>query len=176
MGKHVAFLRAINVGGHNKIRMAELRSMAERIGLEDVGTYIQSGNLWFGADRSTGDAAVVLRDAILSTFGHEVDVIVRSAEQLRAVVDRAPWGESTRERTYLMLLANPPAEARAAELHDTDFGDESVVVDGAHAWLHCANGRAQTRLDNKYLERALDTPGTTRNWRTLQKVLDAIGG
>jgi uncharacterized protein (DUF1697 family) len=86
MNSYIALLRAINVGGHRKIKMQDLRGMFASAGFNDVKTYIQSGNVIFSSPESApGTLAETIETEIKNTFGHDVDVIIRTREQFKAL-------------------------------------------------------------------------------------------
>jgi len=111
MARYVALLRGINVGGKNPVAMAELRACLEELGLEDVATYIQSGNVVFG---SSGSGPTELTERIektlAATFGYEASIVLRSRQQMRAIVGRAPTGfgdDADRYRYDVIFLKAP---------------------------------------------------------------------
>src|SRR6476469_672709 len=116
MARFVALLRGINVGGKNVIRMADLRACLEADGFGDVRTYIQSGNVLFTASGSLATLTTRLERTLSAGFCYEATVAVRSARQLRAIVDGAPEGfgvDRERFRPDVLLLMPPMTTARA---------------------------------------------------------------
>jgi uncharacterized protein (DUF1697 family) len=116
MGRYVALLRGINVGGNNIIRMADLRACLEADGFDDVRTYSQSGNVVFTASGSAATLTARLERTLSKEFGYEATVAVRSARQLRAIVDGAPKGfgaDPERYRSDVIFLMPPLTPARA---------------------------------------------------------------
>ena len=104
MARHIALLRGINVGGHRKVPMAELREMAAELGLADVRTYVASGNLVFDSADGAGLEAR-LEQAIRQRFGFPVDVVLRSAAQWQAYVRANPMmEESGRHPSQVMMV------------------------------------------------------------------------
>ena len=125
MPTHVALLRGINVGGHRKLPMAELRELCLALGWKDVRTYIQSGNVVFRAQRPDPDA---LAASIRDSFGFDVPVILRSAGGLIAARDRSPWlsEAATSKNVHVMFLSRKPAAGAIARL-DSDFDAGQVA-------------------------------------------------
>lgn len=157
-----ALLRGINVGGHRKLPMAELRSLCADLGMTEVKTYIQSGNVRF-----VGGSAAGLQAAIHDRYGYDVVVVERTAAQLQAVVDRRPFGSETDDkRTHVVFLDGPPVLEALPER----LPDRSLVV-GREVYLQYAVGPSKSKLQLAWIERQLGARGTARNWRTLGKLL-----
>jgi uncharacterized protein (DUF1697 family) len=164
------------VGGHKRISMADLRGLLAEHGYEDVETYLQSGNAVVSSDR---DPAAVERDvsaAIADALGHEVDVVVRTAEQMAEVVADDPFADVRDDHRFhqaVFLAGDPDADA-IAELERTDFSPERLVVRPGvlHAW--CPDGVNDSPLI-KALAR-VRTTATARNWRTVEKLAAMASG
>jgi uncharacterized protein (DUF1697 family) len=117
MGRYVALLRGINVGGRNLIKMAELRARFEDHGFKNVATYIQSGNVLFeSGERSSAKLSRRIEDMLADTFGYQASVVLRSRRQLRSAVEGAPGGFGTQPARYRydVLFLKPPLTAAAA--------------------------------------------------------------
>lgn len=174
MTTYVALLRGINVSGHRPVPMSKLAAMSASIGLENVLTYLQSGNLVADADRD--DAAGLrqrLEAAIETTFGFPVTVLLRTAQQIKTVVESNPFAAAAAENPKLVhvtFLSGLPAADAVARLlsrpHDTD----TIRVVGTEAYLHCPGGYGRTKLSNPFLERELAVSATTRNWATVTRL------
>ncbi len=169
--RHVAFLRGINVGGHRKIPMADLRALAEDLfpGAAAV-TYIASGNLCFSADVSATALSDVLEQGIKDRFGFEVAVLVLTAAQLDQIVADCPWPDAEGNRVFAYLcFAEPKLDfARTAALIAES---EELKVTGQTVWLHAPDGVGRSRLAAK-LEGLLGVEATSRNWNTIKKMRD----
>ena len=171
-GVVVALLRGINVGGHARIPMNELRSVVETLGVGEVRTYLQSGNLVLAeADDEVG---VRCERAIASHFGLDVRVLVRTAEEIGEVVAANPFpvdGLDPRMVHAVFLEAVPSAEA--VERLDPDRSPpDRFVVSGTEIYLHYPNGSGRSKLDLGYFERTLGVRGTARNWNTVTALLE----
>jgi uncharacterized protein (DUF1697 family) len=103
MKTYIALLRGINVGGHNKVPMAELRALLAKSGFKNVKTYIQTGNIIFqDSEGDVIDIETKLRNIILDHFGFEVAVLVRTRDQIQAVFDRCPFPEDQKTNSYFL--------------------------------------------------------------------------
>lgn len=173
----IALLRGINVGGHNKIPMAELRSMCAGLGWQNVATYIQSGNILFSAEGSTSALEKQLAGAIAEHFGHRVSVILRPAAAWPLYIELNPFpAASASEPNRVMLgLAEKPLAADAAEkLGEYAASGESIAQRTDSLWIHYASGQARSKITPALLDRLAGSPVTTRNWRTVLKVNEMI--
>jgi len=167
---YVALLRGINVGGRHKVAMADLEDLFAEAGGKSIVTYIQSGNVVFThVARSPDKLGADLARRIEAMTGFTVPVVVRTAAELAAVVANNPFPgrESTLHVTF--LSADPPPGALDA-VDAAAFAPEEFALVGREIYLHLPNGMARTKLPQ-----ALDvfsTPVTTRNWRTVCKLVD----
>ena len=172
----VVLLRGINVGGRKKISMADLRALLAERGYADVQTYLQSGNAVVSSDRPPADVERDVSSAIASALGHEVDVVVRTAEQISAVVAEDPFADVRNDHRFhqAVFLAGEPDAQALAELEATDFAPERLVVRPGvlHAW--CPDG-----VNDSPLIKALGrvrTSATARDWRTVEKLAEMAAG
>jgi uncharacterized protein (DUF1697 family) len=173
--RHVALLRAINVGGTRLLPMKALVELCTTAGCGEVQTYIQSGNVVFSAPKPlVAKFPGVLAAAIHKKFKIEVPVVVRSAEDLARVEQNNPFLRKGIDPDWLHVafLADAPTAEQVASLDPARSpGDEWVVV-GRDIYLHLPNGAGQSKLTNQYLDSRLKTVSTVRNWRTVLKLLE----
>jgi uncharacterized protein (DUF1697 family) len=169
---HIALLRAINVGGRNTLSMTDLKMIFQDLGCAEVTTYIQSGNVIFRA--STACAARLPKTAakaIADRHGLSVPVILRTAEEMQAAAAFNPFGERANpKRLYVFFLATLPETKRVAAINEMREPGEAFKVQGREIYLHLPNGAARTKFTNAYVDKALDTVSTMRNWNTVQKL------
>ncbi len=167
----VALLRGINVSGQKQIRMVDLRKSCEGLGLKDVRSYLQSGNVVFCTGRADPrKLAAALRTRIAKDFGHDVEVLVLPARELNAVADSNPlWRRSGgKEKLFHgTFLFEPVSRDRFRKLKLPVQPGEQAVLVGQVILLYCPHGYGRTRLNNGFFEKALGTRATTRNWRTV---------
>ena len=173
MSVYCAFLRGINVGGHNKIKMADLREALSASGLTDVQTILQSGNAVFGsADGDEKTVASVVQSAAREAADIDCHVMVRSAGDMLALKRRNPFaGAATEEPKWLlvMFLEAAAPEAAVEALRAAYQGPEDIAVSGREAFVFYKDGIGRSKLTPALLERHLG-PGTARNWQTISKV------
>jgi uncharacterized protein (DUF1697 family) len=173
--KHVALLRAINVGGRNMLPMKVLAGMFVRAGCRDVVTYIQSGNVVFSAPAAVlKTLPQTISRTIAGDFGFEVPVVVRSHEELAAVIKGNPFLKAgdAEKALYVSFLRDAPAADLVASLDPRRSPPDRFAVVGRHIFLHLVNHAAKTKLTNAWMDSKLKTISTGRNWATVQKLYD----
>ena len=175
-GAYVALLRGINVGGHNRLPMRDLKQMFEQAGGANVETFIQSGNVIFEADARTAAALPkAVTSAIERHAGFVAPVVLRSAERMRAIVDGNPYlAEAEADQLYVMSLIDIPAAAAAAALDRTRALPDEFTLRGTEIYMRLVGGMVRTKLTNAWFDRALRTVSTTRNWRTTTKLEEMV--
>ena len=170
----IALLRGINVSGQKKIKMAELRETLTQTGLENVQTYIQSGNIIFDSENiDSRRLAQLVYDAILKDFGFEVPTLVVGGDDIRIILDNNPFAESVEEsRLYYVLLKQPPEKDLVQQFEELKYENEDFHVTKKCVYLMCKNGYGNAKLNNNLIERKLKVEATTRNHKTMQKLLE----
>ncbi len=175
---YIALLRGINVGGHNKIKMAELKQSLEKIGLKRVQTYIQSGNVLLESVEGEEQLRTLIENEITTVFGYTISVIVRTAEELKSIVEKCPFSmeevveaeaASDGECLYVALLQEAPLPDRLQRLDTYKGVDDEYRIAGRDIYLLFSNSIRNSKLANN-LQR-LDVPVTTRNWKTINKLV-----
>jgi len=176
MTVHIALLRGINVAGHRPIKMADLRTLCAGIKLKNVQSYIQSGNLVF--DSAESDPARLERaitDAIAAEYGFDVTVRVLSRGDLAQIIAENPLARGdSRNPAHLhaTLLAGKAPNDALERIDGLKTGEEEIHIGERAVYLYCPNGYGRSKLSNPAIERKLDLAATTRNWRTLNKLLE----
>lgn len=174
--RYVALLRGINVGGKNRLPMADLRDIFAASGCASVRTYIQSGNAVFEATQDLAEAVpeVVTRE-IRERFGYETAVVVRSGEELRRVAISNPFDTSGDPRfLHVAFLSDTPGAEAVSSLDPERSPPDEFVVAGRNVYLRYPNGVARSKLTNDYLTARLRTVSTMRNWRTVLRLLEMV--
>jgi uncharacterized protein (DUF1697 family) len=174
MPAFVALLRAVNLGPHNKISMADLKAVAENAGLLRARTLLQSGNLVF---ESKARSSLVLEKSLETALAKELEletpVIVRSAAEWRAALDANPFPkEATSDPSHLLLMPlKSKVDKRAlAELVKVIPGREQVKLSGQALYLIYPDGIGTSKLTSALIEKKMGVAGTARNWNTVQKI------
>jgi len=174
---YVALLRGVNVSGKKPIRMAELLESCLALGLQNVRTYLQSGNLVFDTKQAdTRRLASMLAMMIVKKFGYDVGVLVLSARALSRIAATNPLrppssGDAQKSFHATFLFECIPAY-RFRKLTLPAHPNEKAALKGQVICLYCPNGYGKTKLNNNFFERALGVVATTRNWRTVVALRD----
>ncbi|TPN29040.1 DUF1697 domain-containing protein [Mesorhizobium sp. B2-3-3] len=173
----IALFSGINVGGNRIVKMAELRSFFEDLGFSDVATYVQSGNAVFRADK--GDAATLtkrIEAAFEKKWGFHSRVMVRDADWFERLVAQNPYPEVAGEPTKLhaYALEREPTKEEAARLSERCTGPEKFEIKGDVLYLHAPDGLGKSVFAG-LIGRTLKVPGTARNWRSVQALLEMVG-
>ena len=178
MTAFVSLFRGINVGGHRKIKMDELKAVHESLGFRDVIPYIQSGNVVFKSD----DADVVrlqkqLEDGIEKNFGFHVDVIMRTSAEFSVILEKNPFqNQQDRESKWIavMFLAARPDDIAQEDLRKTYVGPEEFYIIDKEVYIYYTNGIGRSKLSHTLIEKKLKTFGTARNWNTVIRLWKMI--
>lgn len=170
----VALLRGVNVGGHNKVPMAELRDACRSLGFASVATYIQSGNVVFRSAGKVDALARELRAAIAERFDCDVPVVLRTADELRRVLAANPFIAAGRDpaKLHVGFLAEAPSAEEVEAVPPQPPGREEFQVIGGEVYLFYPDGMGRSKLTTAYFDRALGTTMTARNWRTVGKLVE----
>jgi len=175
MKKFVALLRGINVSGQKQIKMPDLKTLSEDLGFTKVQTYIQSGNVIFSArEKSNKKLEDKISSAIKSKFGFDVQVIVVTPEEIEYVIQKSPFIKKKKdlEKLYVTFLSeNLPAE-NIKKLNAVDYSPEEYIIDGRYIYLFVPNGYGKAKLNNNLFENKFKVFGTTRNWKTVNKLFE----
>ncbi len=172
----VSMLRGINVGGHNKVNMGELRSLYESLGLQDAQTYVQSGNVVFRTkERNLAVLTKRIEEAIERRFGFRVDVIVRTPSELRDVIARNPFAKRRAVdpgKLLVTFLANHTSVQARDQVLKINTDPEELHVDGREVYIYFPNGMGRSKLSWPTIGKKLGTTGTGRNWNSVTKLLE----
>jgi uncharacterized protein (DUF1697 family) len=172
----VSMLRAVNVGGHNRIKMEALRALYESLGLRDAQTYVQSGNVVFkAATRDLPRLPERIADGIERSLGFRPEVIVRTAAELREAIARNPFAgrpEIEPSRLLVTFLAGDPGAKIREQVLAVKTDPEELRIAGREVYIYSPNGMARPKMSWPRIEKMLKTTGTGRNWNTVRNLLE----
>jgi uncharacterized protein (DUF1697 family) len=173
MREYISLLRGINVGGKT-LKMDGLLKVYEGLGMRDVKSYIQSGNVLFNAQNDEAESVKEeLQTRILSRFGLEVTVIVRNRRELRRIIERNPFigsGGGELDRMYVTFMEVSPKGEPPHDLPSgADTKDDFRMI-GTEIYLYCPGGYGKTIFSNSFFEKKLGVRATTRNWKTVTEL------
>jgi uncharacterized protein (DUF1697 family) len=169
MPTYAALLRGVNVGGKNKVAMADLRTLVESLGHSSVSTLIQSGNVVFTSSKTVTPKS--LEAAIAKQFGINVTVVLRTASELARAVKANPFAKADPSKLHIGFMATKPSAAAVKKLDADSYEPEEFAVRGSDLYLHLPNGMGRAKLP-LYLDRQLKIPTTVRNWNTVTKLVE----
>ena len=174
MRKYIALLRGINVGGHKKIKMAELREVLSSNGFQKVQTYIQSGNILFQSEKQTPlELSKNINQLIEESFGFQVPVLVLSAEDLPKILNNNSFEENTEDNhLFFTLLKTPPEPEKISRFKEYQFENEDFYFTEVCVYLCFKGSYRNAKLNNNFIENKLGVEATTRNLKTMQKLLE----
>lgn len=171
--KYAAFLRGINVGGKNMIKMEALRKTFEGLGYENVRSYVNSGNLVFETRKADdGKLAKTIRAAIQKEFGFDISVMVRSMDEIAKIVTDNPYdGQFDNHKYfYVFFLDRELSKEEKKLLMEQANENEMVSVNGRTIYYLLRISILDSALGKGFVDRKLKIPATGRNWRTIQTV------
>jgi uncharacterized protein (DUF1697 family) len=176
MPVYISLLRGINIGPHKRMKMEKLRSSCATVGLKQVKTFIQSGNLIFEAEKSSPAALSKKIEAqILGDFGFSVDVMSRTKDEMGKIIRDNPLLKEKNidlSRLHVAFLSEVPAAAALRKLESLTLPPDRVRWVGKEVYFHFPNGVSGSSLWKHPLDRVLSVPVTMRNWNTVNKLYE----
>lgn len=183
MKVYIALLRGINVGGKNKIKMADLKALLESLDLVKVETYIQSGNVIFESEQEEESLRRMLESEIERRFGFFSAVVLRTAGELESILDGCPFSEeevkkaqtenTEGESLYVCLMSKAPETEKTERLKTYEKAGEVVHIKDRNLYLLLWHSIRNSKLANNLS--ILDPSATVRNWKTLSKLNELAG-
>lgn len=176
MQTYIAILRGINVSGKNKIAMKELKTMLDGAGYKNVETYIQSGNVVFGYDGvDENTLAQQISKLIKNTFGLDVPVLVRTVADVEQTYANNPFLNKAgidAEKLHITFLADVPTQENIAKANTYSYQPDEFIISERNVYVHCPQSYGNTKLTNTFFENKLKTTATTRNLKTVAKLIE----
>ena len=163
MAVFVALLRAINVGGSGKLLMSELKALCEEAAFTEVKTYIQSGNVLFETRLSAAKARATLEKALSKKLGAPARAMLRSADQLEALLDQNPFKKQPPNRVLIVFMDEAPAAKAVSAVVSPD--GEQLHLAGTELFIYYPNGSGRSKLKLPFIK-----AGTARNVNTVTKL------
>ncbi len=173
MSLSVALLRGINVSGKNLISMKDLEGLFLSAGMKNVTTYIQSGNVIFKTDKKFTNVklAKLIEDKIAATCNFQVPVIIRTLKELQHIVAINPFIKEDIDSLYVTFLSNSPNAVNLEKLDNVSFLPDRFEIRDKEIFLSVSS-YGSTKLSNNFFENKLKVTATTRNWKTVIKLLE----
>jgi uncharacterized protein (DUF1697 family) len=176
--RQIVLLRGINIGARNRITMPELREALTKAGFEDVRTYVQSGNVVLSSDASPAKLARECERLIADRFGLEIDVVVRTRDELAEVVRRNPLEDVATDpkRYQVSFLSGKLDTEKVRELEAVAAPEERLAAVGRELYAWHPKGVARSKLWARLAGKGLGVDATARNWTTVTKLLELADG
>ncbi|MFB9758893.1 DUF1697 domain-containing protein [Ectobacillus funiculus] len=172
---YIAFLRGINVGGKKIIKMEKLKDIFKSLYFQNVKTYIQSGNVIFDSTEESADILYKIETELENVLGYKVTSIIRTADELEEIIKQNPFSASEDvEKQYVTFLHREPTVEAGDRLMSYKNDVDDFCVTHREVFLLCGKGYGKTKFSNHFLESKLDVLATTRNWKTVNKILNMI--
>lgn len=173
--RFVALVRGLNVAT-TRMKMADLVHLCEDLGLRDVTTYLQSGNVLFSSRGKPPQVATKLSTALSAALGKPMSALVLSGTELQRCVAENPFLDDpawSTDQLHATLLAEPLTDAKLASLRQLPTGDDVWRAGPQVIYIACRGSYGKTKLSNSAIERKLGITATTRNWRTMRTLASA---
>lgn len=177
MSKKIAILRGINVGGKRKILMADLKLLFQNLGFSNIITYIQSGNVIFNDAKDVNDLELAqqIERAITAKYQFDVPVIIRSSKEIVKAVKKNPFYQKDAEdisQLHLTFLNDLPTKENLTKIESYNYEPDKFAINGKEVFIFCAGKYHQSKLTNNFFEKKLNLSATTRNWKTVLKLIE----
>lgn len=175
MKTQIILLRGVTPTGRNKVPMADLRIVLEGAGLNQVRTYIQSGNAVASSDLDQREIEKLVHDVIKDYFGGDIVVFARTASYFRNVLVRNPFPKADLSKLYFTLLSAKPEMDSLKEFLAPGYLPDKIEILDDMAYILCATNYNDLKINNNFIERKLKVSATTRVYNTISKVVKLAG-
>ncbi|KJD31594.1 hypothetical protein PK35_14425 [Tamlana nanhaiensis] len=173
MKTFIALLRGINVSGKNKIPMADLRQALTNSNLQNVQTYIQSGNIIFQSSETNKKVLeALINKAISDKFSFNIPVLVLTPDELKAIFNDSPFPQEEKEKSYFTFLFEVPNSDLTKEVSALNYPNETFKITNSCVYFYSAIGYGKAKCSNNFFERKLKVTATARNYKTTLKLID----
>ena len=174
----IALLRGINIGPRQRVSMPELRALMEELGHKDVETLVQSGNVVFTSRAKPASLEKKLEQEIEKQLGVDPKVVVRTRDELAAVIEANPFPDTpnAKKNLHVTFLSGEPDAEAVKQLEATDFGDDRLSFRGREIYIAYKDGMGRSELAKQLAKAKLGVAATDRNWNTVTKLLEMAAG
>ena len=177
MARQIVLLRGVNLGSRNRVAMPKLREVLTEAGFKDVETYLQSGNVVLTSKATPKRLAHKCERLIADQFGLDVDVVVRTHDELAEIVRRNPLEKVAKDpkRYQVSFLAAEPDPGEVSRLVAAAVAPEKLVHIGRELYAWHPNGVGRSKLAALLTRPGVGVTATARNWTTVTKLLEMAG-
>lgn len=177
MGVYAGLLRGINVSGHNKIKMTDLKAALCTLGFENLSTYIQSGNLIFESKISlAADLEKMIEDKIKTHFELDVRCLVHTKKEFQNYFEHTPFdqNEIDTKKLYYIHLEKEADQKLFDEIVNIGANQEEMALKAKLIYVYYPNGYGRSKVGNNFFERKLKMKATARNFNTMKNMNDTL--
>ena len=174
MNRYIALLRGINVSGVKKIPKVEQLQMLSNLKFKNPQIYLHTGNWVFESSLSVEVITKKIQEAILKEYGWEVPIIVTTALELESIFNANPFPEATKEKSYFTLLTRVPSSEAINKLQGYSFPDETYHIASRCVYFYPAKGAGRAKMSTNFFENKLRVAATSRNYRTIAKLVTML--
>jgi uncharacterized protein (DUF1697 family) len=176
MQTFICLLKGINVGGNNRIKMEDLKTLFTSLTLKNPRTYIQSGNIAFESNFESSYLQEIVFKGIQAKFALSIHPIIRSKQEWYAIIEKSPFTHKHDiGHLHLTLLESLPTSDLVNQLHQMDGLNDEWIIIGKEFYLVCNLKYSDTKFSNTFLEKTFKTKATTRNWKTVLAIQKLLG-
>jgi uncharacterized protein (DUF1697 family) len=164
--------------GHNSIKMVDLASLYKDLGLSDVQTYIQSGNVIFKSTDNENDVKEKIEKGIKARFGYDIAAMIRTVEELEALFSSNPYLTEVGfipAKMAVVFLHEPVTVIQAAKVSTISYPPDKFQIGEREIFIFCPNGFGRTKLYTNFFENKMGVTGTARNWKTISTIREIAG-
>lgn len=174
MQTYIALFRGINVSGQKKIKMAELKVQLEEAGYQNVVTYIQSGNVVFlYEEMDLVKLSQQMELLVEQHYGFHAPILILRPDTIEYTLNNNPFlPDQDPKRLYVTFLEEEPTTNRIETLKEVDYSPEAYHIDGTIVYFFSPSGYGRAKMNNNFFEKKLKVTATTRNWRTVNKLME----
>jgi uncharacterized protein (DUF1697 family) len=177
MQTFISILRGINVSGQKKILMTDLKTLYENLKFKEIKTYIQSGNVIFKSNEKLSDISLAkkIEDEIFKKYAFRVPVIIRSIDEMQNILSKNPFLKEKNtdvKKLHVTFLSESPDKKNVESIENIDFSPDQFFIRGKEIFLSVPNSYGETKISNNFFEKKLKVKATTRNWNTVNKLVE----
>lgn len=172
MTLHVVFLRGINVGGRNLLKMQEVRQRFADLGFGNVSSYKASGNILFETDVKPDDIVKKVKEDLLELSGRDLEVFLRTSSQIRKIIELNPFKgrEADSSKLYITFIPHKTSEEVKLPLWSRNNDVEIILARNGEVFSQTFLHKGRFGAPNKFVENEFEVPATTRNWNTIRGI------
>ena len=156
-----------------KIKMIDLRRYLEELSFQNIQTYIQSGNIIFRFKKTSKiNLEELIKNKIHEKYNFEVPVLIKTPEEVTSILNNIPFENIDYSKLYFTLLNEIPQSTLIDKLKEVSFPPEEYVINNTSIYFFSPNGYGRAKMNNNFFEKKLKVKATTRNWKTMNKLIE----